>query len=124
MLRSDGETLCVTPQNLYEFWAVATRPATGNGLGLSIEECRAEVVLIKQLFRFLPDLPTLFSEWETLVETYACHGRVSFDARLVAAMRTHGVGRILTFNGSDFGRFPDLTVIDPADVKPNPNPAP
>lgn len=31
-LRGLGETLCVLPQNLIEFWAVATRPITANGL--------------------------------------------------------------------------------------------
>jgi hypothetical protein len=35
---------------------------------------------------------------ELLVEAYACHGRASYDARLVAAMRTHGITRLLTFN--------------------------
>src|SRR5438128_1892676 len=30
-----GEDLFVVPQNLVEFWAVATRPFTANGLGLS-----------------------------------------------------------------------------------------
>ena len=38
-LHADGEILCVVPQNIYEFWAVATRPAVANGLGLSIPEC-------------------------------------------------------------------------------------
>ena len=38
--RSRGERLIVVPQNLYEFWAVATRPlgappAGGNGLGMT-----------------------------------------------------------------------------------------
>jgi len=58
--------------------------------------------------------PNFDIEWETLVGTYACHGCASFDARLVAAMRTYGVTRLLTFNGADFGRFPGLTVLDPA----------
>ena len=103
-------------QSIYEFWAVATRPISANGLGLTVTECREEVTRIKHLFRFLPDQPTLFSEWERLVLEHACYGRVSFDARLVAAMRTHGIARILTFNGSDFVRFPDLVVLDPANL--------
>ena len=35
---------------------------------------------------------------------YQCHGRVSFDARLVAAMTTQGLTRLLTFNTADFNR--------------------
>jgi predicted nucleic acid-binding protein len=113
-LRDSGEVLCVVPQNIYEFWATATRPTgSANGLGLSVAECEAHVARIQRLFRLLPDTPNLFVEWEAIVRDYACYGRVSYDARLVAAMRTHGVSRILTFNASDFTRFPDLAVVVP-----------
>src|SRR3954466_7369492 len=98
-LRSSGEQLCVVPQNIYEFWAVATRPIASNGLGLSIPECQVQVARIRRLFLFIPDQPTLFAEWETLVGTHSCSGRVSYDARIVAAMRTHGLTQILTTNG-------------------------
>ncbi len=116
MLHATGESLCVVPQNIYEFWAVATRPIVANGLGFSVAECQVQVARIKQLFRFLPDLPPLFSEWEALVGAHACYGRVSFDARLVASMRTHGITRLLTFNGADFARFPGLVILNPAIV--------
>jgi hypothetical protein len=76
------------------------------------------------LFRLLPDLPTLFAEWEAPVGAYACHGRASFDARLVATMRTHGVTRLLTFNGADFARFPGLSVLDPAALAASATPPP
>lgn len=122
-LLSAGEMLCIVPQNLYEFWAVATRPVVGaNGLGLSIAECRAEIARFKRLFHLLRDPLNLFDEWESLVDTYQCHGRTSFDARLVAAMRPLGIARILTLNGSDFTRFPGITIIDPtAPVSPPSN---
>lgn len=81
-LNAGGEVLCVVPQNVYEFWATATRPVAANGLGLSISECQAEVARIKRLFRLVPDLQTLFAEWEALVVAHACHGRVSYDAKL------------------------------------------
>lgn len=72
-----GEVLCVVPQNVYEFWATATRPIASNGLGLSIPECQVQVGRVERLFRLLRDLPTLFDEWEALVGAYSCHGRVS-----------------------------------------------
>jgi predicted nucleic acid-binding protein len=112
-LHSRGEVLCMVPQNVYEFRVTATRPIASNGLGLSIPECQVQVARLKRLLHFLPDLPTLFAEWESLVVAHACHGRVSYDARLVAAMRTHGLPEILTFNTADFARFPGLTVLDP-----------
>jgi hypothetical protein len=83
-LHANGEVLCVVPQNIYEFWATAARPAASNGLGLSVSECQVQVERIKRLFRLIPDQPMLFAEWEALVVSHACHGRVSYDARLVA----------------------------------------
>jgi predicted nucleic acid-binding protein len=113
-LHTSGEVLCVVPQNIYEFWATATRPIASNGLGLAVPECQVEVARIKSLFRLLPDLPALFAEWEALVGAHSCLGRVAYDARLVAAMRTHGITRLLTTNGTDFTRFPGLNILDPA----------
>jgi predicted nucleic acid-binding protein len=124
VLDASGDVLSVVPQNVYKFWAAATRPIAANGLGLSIPECQVQVARIKRMFRFLPDQPTLYAEWEALVGTHACHGRVSYDARLVAAMRTYGITRLLTFNGPDFSRFPGLTIIDPASLVSPVNPQP
>jgi predicted nucleic acid-binding protein len=123
-LHTNGEVPCVVPQNVYEFWSTATRPTAANGHGLSIAECQVHVARIKRLFRFLPGEPALFAEWEALVGTHACHGRISFDARLVAALRTHGITRILTFNGPDFVRFPGLTILNPTAIAALASPPP
>jgi predicted nucleic acid-binding protein len=37
------------------------------------------------------------------------------DTRLVAAMKVHGVGKILTFNIRDFARF-DVEAVHPSSV--------
>ena len=42
-LLTQGEILCVTPQNLIEFWAVATRPLANNGLELTIDQAQKEI---------------------------------------------------------------------------------
>ena len=68
------------------------------------------------LFPLLLDPPTLFSEWEQLVTTHAVVGTNAHDARLVAVMLVHGVTHLLTFNTSDFTRFPGITVLDPVAV--------
>ena len=44
------------PQNIAEFWNVATRPAELNGLGLSHEEVLDEVSGIQSLLALLPDI--------------------------------------------------------------------
>ncbi|MDQ3014027.1 MAG: PIN domain nuclease, partial [Acidobacteriota bacterium] len=35
MLKTKGDTGCVIPQNIIEFWNVATRPTQYNGLGFT-----------------------------------------------------------------------------------------
>jgi predicted nucleic acid-binding protein len=111
-LRLQNHVLQITSQNLVEFWAVATRPASMNGLGYSVEEAMVELANFKRLFTLLPESP-LQSEWERLVTTYRVSGKNSHDARLVAAMMVHGTRSILTFNVQDFTRYAGITVLDP-----------
>jgi predicted nucleic acid-binding protein len=49
-----------TPQNITEFWSVATRPPGKNGLGLSQEIVLAELATIEDLLTLLPDSPPSF----------------------------------------------------------------
>jgi hypothetical protein len=42
------------------------------------------------------------------------------DARLVAAMEVQGISHILTFNVTDFVRYPDITVVHPQDLAATP----
>ncbi len=91
VLRKQGESLCIVPQNLYEFWVVATRPLTVNGLAMSIVEAEAELASIKKLFHFLNDTQAVYAEWESLVLRYAISGKNAHDARIVAAMVVHGI---------------------------------
>lgn len=101
-------------QNFVEFWTVATRPVESNGLGMTTEEAAQELAVLKDLFRLLTEPSSIFEEWERLVTTCRVSGRATHDARLAATMRLHCITKILTFNGSDFRRFPGITVLDPA----------
>jgi predicted nucleic acid-binding protein len=115
-LRDRGEIFSIFPQNLIEFWAVATRPVTNNGLGLSIAQAEAEVISLKTLFVLLPDTPEIFSEWEKIVLQYRVAGKQAHDARLVAAMRVHDLTHLLTFNTGDFKRFSFITAVSPQTI--------
>jgi predicted nucleic acid-binding protein len=115
-LGAQGHTLCIVPQNLYEFWVVCTRPLANNGLGKSATEAVAEVANLKTLFTLLDDTPAILPAWEQLVTTHAVLGKNAHDARLVAAMLVHGVAHLLTFNDADFRRFTAITVFTPAAV--------
>jgi predicted nucleic acid-binding protein len=122
-LANQGELLHIVPQNLYEFWTVATRPiGASNGLGLTIVQAKAEMARIQTLFVMLFDTPAVFTEWERLVETYEVRGKTAHDARLMAALNVHGLTQIRSFNDRDFSRFAPVKVINPLAIAAQPKP--
>jgi predicted nucleic acid-binding protein len=114
VLRAKGHDLCLVPQNLYEFWAVSTRPVAANGRGKTPDEVAVEFAFLKTHFTILQDTPAILPEWEKLVTTYKVIGKPAHDARLVAAMLAHGVTHLLTFNDADFRRYAAITPVVPA----------
>jgi predicted nucleic acid-binding protein len=113
-LRLRDETLCIAPQTLIEFWAVATRPREDNGLGLSTARVATELMNLRRLFRLLTSTPEVLEAWQRIVISYGIVGKQTHDAHLVAVMQVHSVQSILTFNFSHFTRFPNITVLNPA----------
>ena len=111
-----GHELHLVPQNLMELWVVAMRPASQNGLGLSIMEAASELMRLKSMFPLLPDTPAIYPAWESLVIQYQVSGKPAHDARLVAAMHVHGLTTILTFDKTGFSRYPGIEVVHPADA--------
>ena len=90
------DEIVVVPQNFYEFWAVATRPTSSNGLGWSVQRTRAQLDTLRQRFTLLPDTPDLLTNWLELVTQHDVKGKQVHDARLVAAMQTYNVDSLLT----------------------------
>jgi predicted nucleic acid-binding protein len=117
-LHASGETVYITPQNLVEFWCVATRPTEVNGLGLTSEQAAAEMADLEQLFPLLPDTAAIHAEWRKIVVETGTTGLRTHDARIAAALLVHGVSHILTFNVRDFAGFSHIVAVNPADVPP------
>jgi predicted nucleic acid-binding protein len=115
-LRLRNETLCLAPQNLIEFWAVATRSRDENGLGMSQERAATELTKLRRLFQLLPATSDVFETWQRIVISQQVVGKQTHDAHLVAAMQVHHVGNILTFNVGHFQRFSGVTVLNPSEV--------
>ena len=114
------ERLIVVPQNLYEFWAVATRragpPPTGrNGLGMTAVQAGHWLRFFRRRFTLLPDREERSTLWQELVERHVVMGIRAHDARLVAAMQSYGITRLLTFNTSDFCDL-GVVILDPSAV--------
>ena len=113
-LLARGENIALIPQVLYEFWSVATRPASARGgLGLSHAEAEAEIHRLLGIFPLYADTPAIFPRWLSLVTTFGVSGINAHDARIVAAMHEHGFTHLLTFDGDHFVRYPDITVVTP-----------
>jgi predicted nucleic acid-binding protein len=113
-LRKQRADLCVAPQNLVEFWVVATRPVINNGLGMSPLTITGELRALNGLFRLLEGKSGVAGAWEMLVGKHLVSGKQAHDAHLVAVMLVYAVTDILTFNIADFQRYPGVTVLDPA----------
>lgn len=110
---SNGDRVCLIPQNLIEFWNVATRPVDKNGFGWSPKKTDVEISRLESLLTLLPDSQTIYREWRKIVLDNSVLGKQVHDARIVAAMNVHQITKLLTFNLKDFKRFGHITLIDP-----------
>lgn len=115
-LAARGDSVCVVPQNIIEFWNVATRPSNKNGLDYTCQQTQTEVEKIEKLFHFILDTPAIYAEWKRLVIAHAVQGKQVHDTRIVAAMNIHGITHLLTYNKNDFGRFAGIVVVSPSEV--------
>ncbi len=115
-LLAQGFTLCILLQNVSEFWNVCTRPLDKNGLGFSIAQADAELEKLEKVFDILPDIVDVYKNWRELVINHSVSGVKAHDAKIVAAMKAHGVQRLLTFNAKDFKRYTDIKAVEPKDV--------
>ncbi|MGA7929044.1 MAG: type II toxin-antitoxin system VapC family toxin [Candidatus Sulfotelmatobacter sp.] len=111
-----GAVFCYTSQNVAEFWNTCTRPLDRNGYGLSPQEADRRARFFEDKLRLLPDSLAVHQEWRKLLVVSNVSGVHVHDARLVAAMRVHGVGRILTFNEKDFVRYTDIEAVNPRTI--------
>jgi len=116
ILLARNDDPCVVPQVLYEFWVIATKPTSANGLAMPVTQARTEIEKAKLVFTLLRDERAIFDQWERLVAQHDVKGKNAHDARLVAAMNRHGLTHLLTFNSQDFVRYPGITVLTPEQV--------
>jgi predicted nucleic acid-binding protein len=116
-LHRGGETLRTSAQNLIEFWNFATRPVSGNGLGLSVAEAEAKAERFESRFAVVSDTPDIHPAWKSLAHASAAIGKQVHDVRLIAICQVHGIERLLTFNVRHFLRFaalvPGVSIVDP-----------
>lgn len=112
-LAVEAHELCLVPQVIYEYWVVVTRPASGKGLGMTTKAAGKAIEMWLDLFTLLRDERGIFPNWHELVLRYEVQGKNAHDARIVAAMRRHGLTHLLTFNTADFNRYSGIELLDP-----------
>lgn len=112
-LRLDGHELVIFPQVIYEFWAVGTRTAAANGLGLSPEVVAGLIDNFVARMPLIYDDRRVFDTWHQLVRRHAVSGVNSYDTRIAAATIAHGIPTLLTWNKADFSRYAGLEVLAP-----------
>jgi predicted nucleic acid-binding protein len=108
--------LFYTSQSLAEFWNANTRPLDRNGFGLSIEETDEQAALIETQLTLAADSEAVHRAWRKIVVDNRVSGVQVHDARLVAAMRVHGLENLLTLNIQDFRRYRDIEAVTPSEV--------
>lgn len=111
-----GDVLCITLQNMAEFWNVCTREQQANGLGMSIEAAGRQLARMERIFAVLPDSAAVITHWRKLVVDHAVRGVKVHDAHLVASMQAWNIRQILTFNVADFARFGNVQALHPDQI--------
>jgi predicted nucleic acid-binding protein len=107
----NGEALIVSPQGMYEFYVVVTRPKVQRGFGLSSHQALNEIDDLQISYTFLDDSADLFVRWQHLIQQYGTIGKAAHDARWVAFMIAHGIDTIYTDNAKDFNRYNNIISI-------------
>lgn len=101
-LLSSGDQPTICPQVAYEFWNVATRPKTANGLGWTVADTHRAIERFCRAFWVIHDSSDVLDVWLSLVRERELKGKRIHDAHLLATMLAHGVTYLLTYNLSDF----------------------
>ncbi|MFZ4764889.1 MAG: type II toxin-antitoxin system VapC family toxin [Roseimicrobium sp.] len=79
-------------------------------------QASSEVRQLWDCFPMLWEPPQILALWLEMVERQDVKGKRTHDAKIVALMEAQQVKHLLTFNGTHFASFPEVTVLDPIKV--------
>src|ERR1039457_3675606 len=103
-LLAGQKSVFISTQVLVEFWAVATRPESANGLGWSTATTAEAIRALRDQFPLLNETPDVLDRWLELVGHFQVAGKHTHDARLAALLLVHGVRQLFTVNTTELGR--------------------
>ena len=102
---AQGTTLYTSGQIIREYLGVATRPATQNGLGLTVSDALGNARAFRSRMLLLAEDAKVANQLAELLEETKTSGKQVHGANLVATMLVHGIDTIVTLNTGDFARF-------------------
>lgn len=91
---------------------------TAQVLGWSLDRVKTGVDDLRTRFRMLEDIGQIFPTWLRLVSDGQVQGKQVHDARLAAVVLAHGNAHLLTFNVTDFRRYPGVIPVHPQELIP------
>ena len=107
-------SLCVAPQVVAEFFAIATDPRRTTAPQKPQETADVIDQLLAMPGMVLLSLPVdVVNRWTTLIRQHPVTGSDIFDVQLVATMLGNGVSQIYTYNRKDFEKFSEIDVLTP-----------
>jgi predicted nucleic acid-binding protein len=115
-LISNKHRCFMTSQVLIEFWVVATRPVSVNGLRWTPEETELAVQMLINQFEWLEETPDIFRIWLSLATTQRISGKRIHDLRIQAVALAHNISHILTLNPKDFVAVEGITIVHPNSI--------
>ena len=111
--RDAGCHLAVCGQVLREYAVVATRPATGNGLGMEHSNALRNMEWFRKQTVFLEETEPVFDELDRIIRHYKYAGKRIHDANIAAVAIAHNARTIITANTKDFSAIDELGVLSP-----------
>lgn len=124
-LVESSNPLVFPAQVIREYLAVATRPISANGLGMSTADALENIRQFRIYIRLLPEEKPILPAFLKLIETVPCTGKRIHDAHLVATAMVHRIRTIISLNGDDLAPFAgSVTVVTPSQALPRVGRAP
>lgn len=103
---------CITPQVLFEFLSVITRPERVS-TPIPLADAMEEIEVLSDELPILRAPIDLHRLALALLRASGLSAKTIFDHVLAATVLAHGVSKVYTFDTGSFGRIPGVTVLRP-----------
>ena len=107
-----GDTMCVAPQTIAEFWNIVTRPSP-RGLSWTASQTRKAIGEWESAFLLLDEAPDIYPLWRDRCAANNITGARVFDVRLAVIAEKYDIDKVMTFNATDFASLTTVVMLTP-----------